>query len=366
MASNFSFLKTTVAFIIGYLAVYCLYSTKRQTGWNTVPASSEMVSEADEGSTKLLGSDFSQIVNGNGMANQMFNILAIIGIARKLKRVPYFLKNQTAALRGFDELCSIFPNLRRQFIVKDDVPQPRFIKRKSTDCCEFDIPKELWEAKEENIFVTGDAFQSFKYFEEFNDEVLNHILLLSPELHDKAEREIFIKNQIPTDNKILCVHTRRYDFISAEAHLPSPEDFTEAATKHIALSLFEKTQQNVTIIFFGDDRPWMRERVQRLITVLNFSVLVEDITKSSRDSKRTPFPSAIDFAFSRNHCDSVLITASASTFGWFIAYMAKPNATVYYNERIAKPGKSLPHVFADFFPSHWIPLKDENLETTKQ
>ncbi|KAF1762069.1 hypothetical protein GCK72_010331 [Caenorhabditis remanei] len=70
-----------------------------------------------------------------------------------------------------------------------------------------------------------------------------------------------------------------------------------------------------------------------------------------------------DLAFSRYHCDTVLITAPSSTFGWWLGYLSK-RQNVYYqdirstNDVNYKKGELNPD---DFFVPRWTSIKlDEN------
>jgi hypothetical protein len=64
----------------------------------------------------------------------------------------------------------------------------------------------------------------------------------------------------------------------------------------------------------------------------------------------------VHWAFAVQYCKSIIQTAPASTFGWWMAYLSS-NATIYYNTKYSTPGgieREL--VRADFFPPEWIPL----------
>ncbi len=65
---------------------------------------------------------------------------------------------------------------------------------------------------------------------------------------------------------------------------------------------------------------------------------------------------AVDWAFATRYCNSIILTASASTFGFWMAYLST-NATIYYNYDFSKIGgieKEL--IRDDFFLPDWIPL----------
>ncbi|VDM36588.1 unnamed protein product [Toxocara canis] len=101
-------------------------------------------------------------------------------------------------------------------------------------------------------------------------------------------------------------------------------------------------------MLFGDDYEWYSK-----IALENFG-LDKFKVYASLPLNAT---AAIVFAFARRHCDSVLLTASASTFGWWMAYLAKETATIYYNRYFSYPkGIVLQLNPSDFFPSNWTAL----------
>ncbi|KAI1728047.1 galactoside 2-alpha-L-fucosyltransferase [Ditylenchus destructor] len=68
-----------------------------------------------------------------------------------------------------------------------------------------------------------------------------------------------------------------------------------------------------------------------------------------------------DMAFASIHCDSLLITAQASTFGWWIGYLMDSNwdrsrGSIFFNSNFKDDAPSDTYGF-DNFPSHWIPLR---------
>ena len=68
-----------------------------------------------------------------------------------------------------------------------------------------------------------------------------------------------------------------------------------------------------------------------------------------------------DMCFGINYCDSMLMTASASTFGWWISYLMKPNSTIFYNSQITDHGDLTKDIHDfDIFPPDWIKLTVAN------
>lgn len=82
-----------------------------------------------------------------------------------------------------------------------------------------------------------------------------------------------------------------------------------------------------------------------------------------------------DLSFSQQYCDEVLTTAPSSTFGFWLAYLAKDGAAVYFRdiyesqEKVIVKFVSLKSCFMqvirefnpdDFFPKEWTRLKFTN------
>uniref|UniRef100_A0A914VLJ5 L-Fucosyltransferase n=1 Tax=Plectus sambesii TaxID=2011161 RepID=A0A914VLJ5_9BILA len=64
----------------------------------------------------------------------------------------------------------------------------------------------------------------------------------------------------------------------------------------------------------------------------------------------------IDYAFFAQHCQSIILTASASTFGFWSAYLSSATA-IYYNSKFDKDNQLTSQLKPeDFFPPGWIPL----------
>ncbi len=73
---------------------------------------------------------------------------------------------------------------------------------------------------------------------------------------------------------------------------------------------------------------------------------------------------AADWAFATRYCNSIILTAAASTFGFWMAYLSK-NANIYYNYDLSQiDGIEKEFVRDDFFPPNWTPLLfDDDNET---
>lgn len=66
-----------------------------------------------------------------------------------------------------------------------------------------------------------------------------------------------------------------------------------------------------------------------------------------------------DYAFFARHCQTVLLTASASSFGFWTAYLSsaeKVYFNIFYGESSLFIGKI---VIDDFFPMEWVALSQD-------
>jgi hypothetical protein len=62
----------------------------------------------------------------------------------------------------------------------------------------------------------------------------------------------------------------------------------------------------------------------------------------------------IDFAFARDYCNSILLTATASTFGWWLAYLSNADA-VYFNQKFFKDDANNDYRNAIAFDDYILP-----------
>ncbi|GMT33996.1 hypothetical protein PFISCL1PPCAC_25293, partial [Pristionchus fissidentatus] len=65
------------------------------------------------------------------------------------------------------------------------------------------------------------------------------------------------------------------------------------------------------VIMIGDDFEWQTATAKQLT---NIDVMVLPRSKWIKSP-------TVDWQFSEIYCDTVLLTASASTFGWWLAYL---------------------------------------------
>uniref|UniRef100_A0A1I8BZ19 GT23 domain-containing protein n=1 Tax=Meloidogyne hapla TaxID=6305 RepID=A0A1I8BZ19_MELHA len=161
--------------------------------------------------------------------------------------------------------------------------------------------------------------QSPKFLENINTEI-KQLFRFSKQINIRVAA--YIDKLFETDkySHKFCVHTRRGDFGHPKwpMHAKTERNFTEAAIKFILGYL--RQVNNVHI-------PKAMDRGE-------------------------------DMCFGILACDSILLTASSSTYAWWIAYLLEQtDPNIFYNSDFT-------HSYYDKenFPSDWIPLKlDSNL-----
>ncbi|KAL7070311.1 hypothetical protein ACQ4LE_010598, partial [Meloidogyne hapla] len=139
----------------------------------------------------------------------------------------------------------------------------------------------------------------------------------------------------------LCIYTRLGDFGSLSAqHRRSRKDFSEESTKFV-FNEIKREDKEISLILLGADKEFLSE--------LEF-----DGIKPKKVFIPKDMPRGQDIYFSTKICNSLIITASASTFGWWIGFLLDDiNSKIYFyddfDERSLYQRKD--------FPSEWIPLK---------
>lgn len=141
----------------------------------------------------------------------------------------------------------------------------------------------------------------------------------------------------------LCAHVRRGDLIKHEL-LETKSDFLIPAMETVRTFISQKTQRKISLIFLTSD--W------DFVNSLNFSKSkFHEIYHPKLESR------SADMYFGIRYCDSILLSASGSTFGFWIAYLMPDNSLIFYNgqmEDLRGKGK-YPKDFVDYdgYPKNW-------------
>ncbi|CAI2349271.1 unnamed protein product [Caenorhabditis sp. 36 PRJEB53466] len=280
------------------------------------------------------------------LANHIFELVSLYGMSKTLHRKPAIFVEDLKYTRLMNGIQKIFPALLEKFTIFKTQPPPeaeRFLL--SEKCCKFDSPDKIDNVTSEYLHLTGHFYQSWRYFDEFREEVLAFV---KPAINFSPLPE---SND---ENFITCIHIRRTDFVDGEHHA-SNISFTTKALEFVRNSeqlKIEKTKKMLTVIM-GDDADYEETMFPKTVRA----------RKGAEVKNTTQFFVSVnmpqnDLAYSRYNCDAVLITAPSSTFGWWLGYLSKGQSVYYQDIRFTndvnyRKGELDPD---DFFVPRWTAL----------
>ncbi|EFO86885.1 hypothetical protein CRE_04874 [Caenorhabditis remanei] len=283
-------------------------------------------------------------------ANHIFELVSIYGISKTLHRKPAIFIEDSKYHSLVNGVRKVMPGLLNEFQIFD---RPVFPEAKneliSQKCCVFDNPSKLENITSKYLHLTGHFYQSWRYFDQHLSEIKSFVkpLLDFSPLPESDE-----------NNFITCIHIRRTDFVDGQHH-SSNVTFFKPALEFIQSRERERNgRKNMLTVLMGDD-PNFEANIYENTVIADKRTEIKNaaeyfVSKNSPDN---------DLAFSRYHCDTVLITAPSSTFGWWLGYLSK-RQNVYYqdirstNDVNYKKGELNPD---DFFVPRWTSIKlDEN------
>uniref|UniRef100_A0A914ZDX3 L-Fucosyltransferase n=1 Tax=Panagrolaimus superbus TaxID=310955 RepID=A0A914ZDX3_9BILA len=291
---------------------------------------------------KYIGCNFWAV---GGIGNQIWRFASLYGLGRFTGRHPYFEARNPPQMERLMEIAEVFPMMHEILQVKN--PPDSIIKKYhfADDCCKFDNPKKLLGLPEKYVKIAGDYMQSYKFFHPYRDEI-RKVYDCGPTV--KASAALFSNDLYKNDTSLkLCAHIRRGDFIK-DIMLESKEDFTIPALRYAFNYLKEKEKKNISMTFIGNDRDFV---TNLSLADVGFFQIYTPEAKSRGE----------DMCFGINHCDAMVLTASGSTFGWWIAYLMKPNSPIFYNSQITDNADFTKDVHDfDIFPEEWIMLTSKD------
>ncbi|CAJ0922732.1 unnamed protein product, partial [Mesorhabditis belari] len=247
------------------------------------------------------------------------------------------------------DIKEYFPELidRLKFVIK--LPKAKSINLHTNGCCRFSSLNELMKLDDQYVIGNGMYFQSHLYSSHLRDLFLEWTKPTTMAMDEK-------KKSFPPEKikgKVLCVHARRGDFRYARRPMASQANFTRYATKFILEKyLLNQSSNQSTVILFSNDLRWMNKTFSDV-----FIGAESGDVNYLMATNVTPLSTII---ISRQYCDNLIITAPASTFAWFMGFMAKEGkARVFYSEPFAKSSGNLVPDFrpSEFHLPHWIPLR---------
>ncbi|CAD6194080.1 unnamed protein product [Caenorhabditis auriculariae] len=274
----------------------------------------------------------------SGVGNNIFALASLIGIARLLGRVPAIPVFPKMDDMIDKKIKPIFPNINRLFKripqekMKDNVRTVKF----NAVCCIYNDFWRLTNESASHLHLNGLFFQVHKYFDHIKPLIMQQAVP-EKEVLEKAEG---ILPQNSKNNYIVCAHTRRGDFIGANFAYSETKPSLEIIAKAVNdVSLNRK----LTIVAMGADQKWLKNLFNGSTSVGDHEVII---------SKNSP---SVELAFAWTRCDSVVLTAPHSTFGFWMGYLSKGQRVYYYD--ITQTTDSVYTEkrlnAADYFPESW-------------
>ncbi|KAF7633587.1 hypothetical protein Mgra_00006995 [Meloidogyne graminicola] len=280
-----------------------------------------------------------------GLANQLWRLAVLFSIAKSLDRIPAISNSSTWTcdkLNSPNEIQNTFPNVYSTiYYLQADPLHSVYDESFKKYCCEYiNVTERFGNYTKTNLIIPPPP-QSPKYLEGKNAEI-KHLFKFSKKI---VFRVISYINELfgNDDSHKFCVHTRRGDFGTQKwpMHARSEKMFIEPAIKFIIEFLPINYQIfNFSIVLLGEDK--------------NF---IKQINIPKNQVNKIYFPKKMvrtyDLCFGVWACDSLLITASSSTFGWWLAYLLQQeNAPIFYNANFTNSNYNKTN-----FPDEWFPLK---------
>ncbi|GMT07663.1 hypothetical protein PENTCL1PPCAC_29837, partial [Pristionchus entomophagus] len=303
------------------------------------------------GSDMLLSVQLETFQTG-GIGNNVFELMSSIGIAKTTGRtlvLPSDLYKQFSIRHH--EFINLLDGVYPQW--EGTNMNGKYIDKRLSDCCRYDrgIIDDIRKSTASVTNVDLRYLQSYRYFMDLPREEIFSRLELSSHIKVVVDRDISNKNVFSHHDHILCVHSRRGDFLSTGAiQSPSNASYLLNATDFVY-----KTQNvnSTLVVLIGDDLKWQNEIAITLRSQRKNALVLPRLKGLS-----TP---VADWQISRMYCDTVLLTASASTFGWWIGYLSKGQKVYYNPEPSTHPQYNKEFDSTEFFPTSWIPLYSSEL-----
>ncbi|EPB76834.1 hypothetical protein ANCCEY_04046 [Ancylostoma ceylanicum] len=275
----------------------------RRPGWNQLDDSETKLQfrnhylESAPLSSKCLTATLYAVNNAGGTGNIMFELLGLYAIAQRVGRVAVVYDDALNDKIG--EISKNFPNIRQFF-------------------------REA----------------SYKFFNNLHPHVVRHFFNAAPHVQELAASHLF-QNKPKKDNLNICIHIRRGDFKKSADSLASEEDFTRIATDYVIAKAQEEDSRPSYLHVMSDDNAWTRNTFRTY--------------KRTNIASHNSTPPGTEWEFSRMFCDRVLLTASMSTYGYWIGYFSR-GQKVYYNYAFT-PEFEKQLGPTDFWPPHWTAIQ---------
>ncbi|KAF7640509.1 hypothetical protein Mgra_00000332 [Meloidogyne graminicola] len=293
---------------------------------NIMPTLPPFLPKIDE-NTKFLLMQIPKNWNGEcgGLANQMWRLAVLFSMAKSIGRFPGISNTSTWTcdkLNSPNEIENTFPILYSSLrYLQTDPSTSVYDNLFEANCCRYINITNIFNKYKQNYLIVPPPPQSPKFLENVNAEI-RQLFRFSKKINIKVAAYIdelitwkgfsFLGlYSVDQSSHKFCVHTRRGDFGPPKwpMHARTEKNFTENAIKFILGYLHEKYKiLNISIVLLGEDKDFLRE--------LNIS---------QEQRNKIYIPKAMnrgeDMCFGIWACDSLLLTASSSTYAWWIGYL---------------------------------------------
>ncbi|CAJ0605658.1 unnamed protein product [Cylicocyclus nassatus] len=250
-------------------------------------------------------------LNTGRLGNQLFHLFSGYGIARTINRIHYlpFERDRAYVEKYLTYLERVFPLLNRTYVLAKNGTKQRVVKfARRFDA--YADPSSLKNFTDQFLLLDFVGAQNVRYFEEYAIDV-RAILQFSEEIKSNGS---IITHSLQSHSDSMCVHVRTTDFIKHKWHT----DVNKTVT---AVNALAKKKNMSHFLLFGDDQQVMINMSQVIIRDggwKNDAVIVSN------------YQEVMDLYLSSQMCQSFLISAPVSTFGWWLAFFAKDQSAVYY------------------------------------
>ncbi|KAI6193835.1 ATP-dependent RNA helicase [Aphelenchoides besseyi] len=248
------------------------------------------------------------------LGNTFYREASLHILAQRLNRTRFV---DPRNCRNFTEHVRDLPNI----LYNDSSHLPYSRVRTALDSEAVCEDVRNWNIDESAVVIglTGNFFQCYRYFHEQKQEI-RKLLSFSSEVRRRVEKkaaEIFGNDF----GHKLCVHARRTDFLSPEVSFmeESRLDFAIPAVDFVLRKL-NYQYDDISVVVFSDD-PTFAYQIRPDPELHNEIYVIDEQNPSD------------SMELGSRYCDSILLTASSSTFGWWMAYLMRDEAQrrVYYN-----------------------------------
>ncbi|EFP03145.1 hypothetical protein CRE_28637 [Caenorhabditis remanei] len=272
--------------------------------------------------------------NGRGLGQMLFELSALFGISKQLGRVSTINRGGGVWNTVTNAVTQHFPVFGSMFEMTDIEDSAAInVNLNIRFCCKFEDPRNLKSVEQQHLLLNGVYFQSFKYFHDFQSEIR---MALTPSPDSALRAELMLPADF-RDDFIICVHTKQPMIQDSGLSKPSDPIFTRRATDFL-VSKYKTPSKRVTVVIFGNDPIWSQTLFHDKIGKSNYFSKFNDSSDSILPTDSPDYTALLtlglsaidDVAFSRNFCDSILLTAPTSSFGWWLGYLAKDTAEIYF------------------------------------